>query len=75
MFRFKPTPKPNHIDLETIRETIAYIRDDVAADPALSDVASALEQAVFALDSASESQQASNATCTPIGARIFTSRL
>lgn len=41
------------IDLETIRETLAYIRDDVRNAPGLEGVAGALEEAVRKIDAVS----------------------
>lgn len=74
MFRSKSTARSHHIDLDTIRETLAYMRDDVAADPALANVAGALDEAIVALDAATDSRSGSPAATSPYEARFFSIR-
>lgn len=76
MFRFKhsPSPRSRRIDLETVRETMVYIRDDVAAEPELSEVADALEQAICALDTANLGGKAAKPTQPLFSVRFFPNR-
>jgi hypothetical protein len=53
----KDAPGSPRIDLETIRETLAYIRDDVRNARGLEGVASALEEAVREIDAVSAQRQ------------------
>ncbi|MBU2582487.1 MAG: hypothetical protein KJ622_12290 [Alphaproteobacteria bacterium] len=76
MFRLKaaPTRLSHRIDLDTVRETITYIRDDVAADPALAGVADALDRAIVAIDNAAPSECRPIDRSPPFSARFFANR-
>ena len=49
------TSTPHRIDLETVRETLAYMNGDLAAVPELTAVSKALVEAIAAIDSAKRS--------------------
>lgn len=76
MFRIKPTRPHNRIDLQTVRETLSYIRDDVAGDPSLAEVTYALEDALIAIDAAQKSSgpPSSSSELPILNARFFASR-
>ncbi|MEZ5856523.1 MAG: hypothetical protein R3D67_17900 [Hyphomicrobiaceae bacterium] len=48
-------PPTHRIDLETVRETLAYMHSDMGKVPALTAVSKALAEAIAAIDSATRS--------------------
>ncbi|KUO63917.1 MAG: hypothetical protein APF80_06970 [Alphaproteobacteria bacterium BRH_c36] len=75
MLRLRRVPRSTRIDLQTVRETLSYIRDDVAADPALANVASALSRAITEIDSADSRKNLPRHARAPFDARFFPNRL
>lgn len=56
MFRAKIASPVSRIDLETLRETIALMRDDIAAVPEYRRIAQALQTGLDEIDRASANQ-------------------
>lgn len=74
MLRLRRVPLSTRIDLQTVRETLCYMRDDVGSEPGLSRVASALDKAIQEIDASASPKQPHGSTKTPLEARFFASR-
>ena len=55
------------IDIGTIRETLAYMRDDLRAAPNLAKVGSALEAALAEIDAVSAARAPASTRAVPAG--------
>ena len=74
MFKIpRRNPWPPVLDLSTVRETIAYMHDDMSRVPGLEGVASALETALEEIDAA-ERKPKPAVTITPFIARFLPRR-
>jgi hypothetical protein len=65
-------PWPPSIDLSTVRETLVYMKDDMARDPELLRIRTALEIAIGEIDRAEQTPRA--AVLSPLVARFLPAR-
>ena len=73
MFRIsRHRPWPPSIDLSTVRETLAYMREDARAVPGLEQVADALANAIHEVEVAESRLQP--VSLEPIAARFLPAR-
>lgn len=73
MFRIsRHRPWPPSIDLSTVRETLAYMREDARSVPGLEQVADALANAIREVDAAERKLQP--VSLEPIAARFLPAR-
>lgn len=74
MLRLRRVQRSPRIDLQTVRETLCYIRDDVATEPGLANVASALVRVIREIDSVASAKDLPDRAVTPCHARFFANR-
>ncbi len=70
MFRNSRSHKAPQVDLETVRETILYMRDDLRGVPGMDAVTRSLSKAIHEIDAANRPQPSSQ-TSSPSTARFF----
>lgn len=72
MFRIpRDKPWPPAIDLTTVRDTLAYMQDDMARVPGLEKVADALARTLDEIDAVKPSKLRPLATDSPFAARFL----
>lgn len=72
MFRIpRDKPWPPAIDLTTVRDTLAYMQEDMARVPGLEKVADAMARTLDEIDAVKPSMTAPIATASPFAARFL----